>query len=33
MRPIRQGDPGRVNYDTRYPVANGVRDYLNHERV
>ena len=28
MRAIRQGDPDRVNYDTLYPVARGVRDYL-----
>ena len=26
MRHIRQGNPDWVNYDTRYPVAKGVRD-------
>ena len=26
MRPIRQGDPDRVNYHTPSPVAKGVRD-------
>ncbi len=33
MRPIHQGDPGRVNYYTPYPVANGVRDYFLHAGV
>ena len=31
MWPIRQGDPDRVNYDTRYPVAQSVRDYFSHD--
>src|SRR5215510_1766371 len=31
MRPIRQGNPDRVNYDTRYPVAQGVWDYFSHD--
>jgi len=28
MRPIDQGNPGRVDYHTPYPVAKGVRDYV-----
>jgi hypothetical protein len=28
MEPIRQGDPGGVNYHTRYPIAKGVWDYV-----
>jgi hypothetical protein len=28
MRPIRQGNPDGVNYDTRYPIAKGVWDYF-----
>jgi hypothetical protein len=28
MEPIRQGDPGGVNYHTRYPIAKGVWDYF-----
>jgi len=33
MRPIRQGNPDRVNYYTRYPVAEGVRDYFSRAGV
>src|SRR5262249_9128857 len=33
MRPIRQGDPDRVNYHTPYPVAEGVRDYFSQNIV
>jgi hypothetical protein len=28
MRPIRQGDPDGVNYNTPYPIAEGVWDYF-----
>ena len=31
MGPIRQGDPGGVNYHTPYPVAEGVRDYFSQD--
>src|SRR5262249_53332076 len=33
MRPIRQCDPDRVDYDTRYPIAEGVWDYFAHDVV
>src|SRR5262249_32584447 len=33
MRPMRQGNPDRVNYDTPYPVAKGVRDSFAHNVV
>ena len=31
MRPIRQGNPDRVNYNTPYPIAEGVWDYFSHD--
>src|SRR5271169_822461 len=31
MSPICQGNPGGVNYDAPYPVAEGVRDYFSQD--
>jgi hypothetical protein len=33
MWPIRQGNPDRVNYNTLFPVAEGVRDYCAQDSV
>jgi hypothetical protein len=33
MLSIRQGDPDRVNYHTRYPIAEGVWDYFSQDIV